>query len=285
MIEHIFHKHPELRHEGARAISHGWANQVWIVGERLVFRFPRTPLGQRELWQEAQVLPELAGRLPVQVPEFLYRSAPEDEIVYAGYRQINGTPLTAELFSRLTSAEKMNLAVTIGSFLTTLHMHTPNIELPTVKKADWEVFFREIETKAFPLLNREEQVWTQEIFDKFLEDPANFTYRPRLLHGDLSAEHLLVQDGKLTGVIDFGDLRIGDPAYDFVGLYVEYGADFTREVLAHYELPHDGTFWQRVSGFYAGRLPFHSILYGVDTGSESHVQAGLHNLRKGVGFP
>lgn len=285
MIESVYRKYPELRPEAARAVAHGWANQVWIIGERLVFRFPRTEQGKRELWQEEQVLPELAGQLGVQIPEFLYRSEPDEEVTYAGYLQIPGEPLTAEIFSNMTSAEKMELAVTLGSFLTTLHMHEPNIQLPTIEKAYWAAFYREIEAKAFPLLSRAEQEWTRELFGAYLEEPENFAYTPRLLHGDLSADHLLARSGKLTGVIDFGDLRIGDPAYDFVGLYVEYGAKFTREVLARYKLPQDEKFWQRVCGFYSGRLPFHSILYGLDTGSERHVIAGLEKLRKGAGLP
>ncbi|ARU62241.1 hypothetical protein CBW65_15420 [Tumebacillus avium] len=280
MIESVYRKHPQLRPEGARAVAHGWANQVWIVGERLVFRFPRTEQGKRELWQEEQVLPELAGKLGVGIPEFLYRSEADEDVTYAGYRQIPGSQLTAEVFSNMTSAEKMELAVTLGSFLTTLHIHEPTIQLPMIAKEHWAAFYREIEAKAFPLLNGVEQDWTRELFRDFLQDPENFAYTPRLLHGDLSADHLLACSGRLTGVIDFGDLRIGDPAYDFVGLYVEYGATFTQEVLAHYKLPQDEKFWQRVSGFYSGRLSFHSILYGLDTGSDRHVQAGLENLRK-----
>ncbi|ASS75919.1 hypothetical protein CIG75_13755 [Tumebacillus algifaecis] len=283
MIESVFRTYPHLRTEAVRPVHHGWANQVWIIGERLVFRFPRHAESRRELMQEMQVLPSLAKSLPVPVPQFLYRSEPDAEVMYVGYEQIPGEPLTKAVFSLLSAPEKFEMAETLGRFLTLLHSHLPEVELPIFAKADWATFFDQIEASVFPVLTPHERASTSAMFSAFLQDPANFMYTPRLLHGDLSCDHLLAQSGKLSGVIDFGDLRIGDPAYDFVGFYVEYGADFTQQVLKHYLLPQDDQFWSRVSGFYTQRLPLHSILYGVETGSELHVQAGLHQFRKGLG--
>ncbi len=282
MIETIYRHHPELRGEAARAIAHGWANQVWIVGERLVFRFPRTAEGKQELRREQLLLPDLARSLPVQVPQFLYQSPLDEEITYVGYQQIPGTPLTPARFQKLDRAKKLKFSVTLASFLTTLHTHRPQISLPTVGKESWEAFYQEIEQKAFSRLNRAERDWTKRSFESFLTDSRNFCYAPRLLHGDFSADHLLHQAGELSGVIDFGDVRLGDPAYDFVGLYAAYGAEFTQEVVKRYGLPQDDLFWQRVTGFYVQRLPFHAILSGLDTGNEERVQIGLQQLREGV---
>jgi aminoglycoside 2''-phosphotransferase len=212
MIEHIFRKHPELKQETVRSVSHGWANQVLIVGERLVFRFPRTAQSKRELWREQQVLAALAPLLPLRVPEFLYFSDPDDAVTYVGYEQIPGTPLTRELFDAMSPSERSEFGVTLGAFLTTLHTYETSVPLPIQKKERWEAFYREIEEKAFPLLSRKEQEETSELFANFLGNSAHFAYTPRLLHGDLSSDHLLAESGKLTGVIDFGDLCFGDPA-------------------------------------------------------------------------
>jgi len=41
---------------------------------------------------------------------------------------------------------------------------------------------------------------------------------PVLLHGDLALSNILYDEGKITGIIDFTDMTVGDAAYDFVGL-------------------------------------------------------------------
>lgn len=52
--------------------------------------------------------------------------------------------------------------------------------------------------------------------------------------------------GKLVAVIDFGDLALGDPAFDFVSFYTWLGRDFVSSVLAQYELPIDDGFSNRL---------------------------------------
>ena len=66
------------------------------------------------------------------------------------------------------------------------------------------------------------------------DDPTGF--RPALLHGDLSPGHVLYDPraGLLTGVIDFGDVMIGDPAWDLVFIYEDYGLDFLARLLPRY---------------------------------------------------
>jgi aminoglycoside phosphotransferase (APT) family kinase protein len=54
-----------------------------------------------------------------------------------------------------------------------------------------------------------------------------------LIHGDLQAEHILLNaDGEAHGVVDFGDAAVGEPVVDYVGLCAWQGWDFTRAALA-----------------------------------------------------
>ena len=74
--------------------------------------------------------------------------------------------------------------------------------------------------------------------DAFLEDDANFAYAPTLLHADLWPEHVLFSRdvGRLAGVIDFGDVSIGDPDYDLAFLALRLGPGFIAGLLRRY--PH-----------------------------------------------
>jgi aminoglycoside 2''-phosphotransferase len=113
----------------------------------------------------------------------------------------------------------------------------------------------------------------------FLDDDRHFRFEPVLLHGDLSPEHILVdlERTAITGVIDFGDAVVGDPAGDFGG----FDAAFRQAALVGYELPIDDTLLSRAVVYW--KLgPFHEVLYGLQIQEQKHVEAGLEGIRRRV---
>jgi aminoglycoside 2''-phosphotransferase len=128
------------------------------------------------------------------------------------------------------------------------------------------------------VLEAHEREWTEQLFEDLPGDERNFQFIPVLVHGDLCPDHILFDRGakRITGVIDFGDVRIGDPACDFQ-LREEYGETFWEELLAHYRLPVDESFFRRLK-FYERRWPFHEILYGLDCGLPERVASGLSKV-------
>ena len=85
---------------------------------------------------------------------------------------------------------------------------------------------------------------------------------PRLIHNDLSPEHLLVDPatGQLIGILDWSDVALGDPVRDVAPLAASHGWRFVREVIAHYPVSVDDAFWQRLQ--FLARLC--SVLWLVD---------------------
>ena len=73
----------------------------------------------------------------------------------------------------------------------------------------------EFEHLVFPLLDKDRRAAAKRLFGD-VETLVDF--KPALLHADLLPEHLLVRDGRLAGVIDWGDARVGDPALDYAWL-------------------------------------------------------------------
>lgn len=67
--------------------------------------------------------------------------------------------------------------------------------------------------------------------------------KPVWVHGDISAGNLLVQDGRLSAVIDFGQLAVGDPACDLAIAWTFF-SEKSRKVFLD-ELPLDGETWAR----------------------------------------
>ena len=120
----------------------------------------------------------------------------------------------------------------------------------------------------------EEQPAAHALFTDYLERSHDFD--PVVLHGDLGPEHLLAKAGRLSGVIDWGDARIGDPALDLAWLLYGTGASFATEVLRAYG--GDGDLRRRA--LYFRRLgPWHEVLFGLKHDRPKLVDSGLMGVR------
>lgn len=180
---------------GVTEVDVGYDFRVLVLDETWVVRIARRPACADALAAEAGFLPALAHTLPVRVPEF--------EFVDGGvavYRLIEGAPLVDE-------------EAGVREFLEALHALDFS-GLP-VKRPDWLETYRrqcdEFRRVAPPALRARAEALFEEV-----ESLVGF--EPALTHSDLGPEHLLCRDGRLVGVIDWGDARVGDPALDYAWL-------------------------------------------------------------------
>ncbi|MGI8478549.1 MAG: phosphotransferase [Gaiellaceae bacterium] len=198
LIAHALGRRPKTTLE----IDDGYDFEVAIVDDEWVFRFPRRSGVAEALELEIGVLPALAPTLPVEVPSFAYVSR---NPLFVGYRLIRGRPIVDE------DAEG------VRAFLEALHAHDTS-GLP-VARHDWVESYREqcaeFERLVFPVVDIERRTQARRLFGD-VETLVEF--KPSLIHADVGPEHLLVRDGRLAGVIDWGDMRLGDPALDYAWL-------------------------------------------------------------------
>jgi hypothetical protein len=88
--------------------------------------------------------------------------------------------------------------------------------------------YRASQAEIFPSLDTKSQAVIAAQFEDFLNNTTNFQFQPSLLHGDFSSEHVLLALGNqlpnphVSGIIDFGELGLGDPAYDLWETLVPY---------------------------------------------------------------
>lgn len=264
-------RYPELSGEPYRVVSSTLQNLAIVVGERLVFRFPLTS-DDASLRLEQKILPKLAKHLPLPIPEFQYASGRKDKVAYVGYPMIPGIPLEKELLIKLDAGQRQMIAKQIAEFLTALHefkgdsmTRVDTHQFRAEWRKTWSAYYRAVEMHVFPHLDRKLRLWIIQVFYDYLYPSENFRFKPCLLHGDFKNDHIFhdPKTGKLTGIIDFGSLRMGDPAYDYHDLCLSYGEPFTRMVLDHYRGPADATFLRRVTRFYAHIIRFSSMIRAV----------------------
>jgi aminoglycoside phosphotransferase (APT) family kinase protein len=233
-------------------VDAGWDYKVLLLDDAWVVRWPRHRLAVEEIEHEVELLPVLAPLLPVAVPQFEYVSR---EPWLVAYRLIRGEPLAAE------DPEG------VRAFLDALHAVAVD-DVPA-RRPDWLKTYREqadeFRRVVLPRLDPDERPRGEALLAE-VETLTDF--RPAVTHSDLGPEHLLVRDGKLVGVIDWGDARIGDPAIDYAWLL--HGPFPDWEV--------DGELRRRARIYH--RLgPWFEVHYGDFTDRPEWVRRGLAGIR------
>jgi aminoglycoside 2''-phosphotransferase len=258
-------------------IESGWDSRVLEVDGQWIFRVARWPEIGKQFRKELQLLLELVDYLPVAVPNPEFAWLDDPNFICMGYRKLNGEALS-------DAAAKTALAAQIGTFLSCLHQFpldaVPQAGLLVLTPDEWRSKYLEFYQWMQKTMQRQVSgaLWKnmRDVWDDFLGTEANFHFTPVLIHGDLGAEHLLVDphSDRLVGVIDWGDACVGDPALDFTGLLASFGADFVSQALASYVRPVDSRFWRRMA-FYRDILPFYQMHYGLEFGKRRYFLEGL----------
>jgi aminoglycoside phosphotransferase (APT) family kinase protein len=207
--------------------------------------------------REALLLLKLATELPcpVPVPELV------DEVEgVLGHRWLPGEPL-------LGRPAPAGLAVTLGRVLRRLHdldvAAFENLGLP-VEGDDLSIF-------AAGLTGPEPLVTTVRG-----RPPEPGRHRV-LVHNDLGAEHLLVTGGRLSGIVDWSDAAVSDPAVDFGRLLRDFGPGFLDDAVTAYGGPPDTGFADRVL-FLARCAALEDLAYGVSTGRADYSAAARASI-------
>jgi aminoglycoside 2''-phosphotransferase len=235
---------PTFAVDEIRLLGSGVDSDAYLVNGEWVFRFPRRLVASLALGREVALLPQLAESLPVAIPYFEHvAERSEDELLFVGYRLIPGEPLTRELFESLSAQAQVQVFATLAAFLGAVHAFDPRkaravgVEnLPTRNMID-EVW-KATRSRVLARMSKDDGRALSDLLTGFRMSIDSSRYKQRLLYADFAPEHILYDRAadRITGIIDWGDMAIGDPDYDQTYLYQDYGADFIRRLLVY--LPH-----------------------------------------------
>ncbi|HIZ36569.1 MAG TPA: aminoglycoside phosphotransferase family protein [Candidatus Ruania gallistercoris] len=202
-------QHPDLAGLELREVLGGWDNQQWRLGEDLAVRLPRTERGPELLRKEQAWLPVLAERLPLPTPVPVRSGAPSErfEHPWAVVRWVHGEPADRAPITAPGSARAL------ADFLATLHQPAP-ADAPVNPPRGLPLDQAGPVDGLFDLIAGSPQARALRVVWDEAGAATAWPGVPLWLHGDLHPANVVVQDGQLAGVIDFGDLCAGDPAWD-----------------------------------------------------------------------
>ena len=228
--------------------SAGTDNALYRLGGDMVVRLPRILGATCQAEKERQWLPRLAPLLPLPIPVPLAKGMPAEGYPWpwSVYRWLEGETATIERV-----ADPRQAATDLGRFVAAMQRIDPAGGPPPGAHNSWRgvpLGRRDAETRVAieALRGTLDAEAVTAAWEAALQAPA--WHGPAVwLHGDLNAANLLVQDGRLNAVIDFGCLGVGDPACDLMAAWTYLSAE-TRDVFRA-ALPADDATWARGRGW------------------------------------
>jgi aminoglycoside 2''-phosphotransferase len=285
-IEHLKQVYPNLVIEDHYLNDIGQNNDVLIINNSLVFRFPKYKNGIVALKKEMEILEYLKNIVSIPIPHPIYHSFESHEPgkVFAGYHIIEGEPLWRKSVEKIKSPELVSfIAAQLVAFLTELHSVSEEEVRGVLKlecmhpEGEMTELFHKIKTKLFPYIRKDAQNDIVHSFEGFLNGKLT-NLKTTLIHGDFGASNILrnPENSKVTGIIDFGGSGIGDPAYDFAGILASYGKDFFDLCIDKY--PNGKEISERVA-FYKSTFALQEALHGVENHDREAFENGLKEYR------
>jgi aminoglycoside phosphotransferase (APT) family kinase protein len=278
---------PDLAGGPVTVLETGWDNTAFVVGGQWLFRFPRREVAVPGVRREIAVLPRLAPRLPLPIPDPQFVGQPSARYPWPffGARLLAGGELAE---SGLPDAGRRGAAGSVGSFLRALHdpglvplvdgaalpvdpmrRATPPVRADRAR----EVLDRLVRRGLWPAGSEVGRFLDQAEREPEGAAPAGSAAGPAepaagsapgssapssgaansggpggsggpgtgplvVSHGDLHVRHLLVDSrGAATGVIDWGDLCLADPAVDLSIAYLGFAGQARADLLSSYGRP------------------------------------------------
>jgi len=213
-------QHPDLAGLTIREVAGGWGNQMWRLGDELAVRVQRMDSTPELQLKERRWLPALAPRLPLPVPVPVRFGEPSERFPkhWTVMTWVPGEPLDHAAISRGAHA-----ADTLAGFLRALHVEAP-AEAPAATDRGahpgnctpgFEKFLQAVAPgDSAADVRAVRAVWDDAVAAGAWEGP------PVWVHGDLHPANVVVSDGTLAGIVDFGDMFAGDPAWDLAAAWV-----------------------------------------------------------------
>lgn len=281
-LQSLVDTYPQLTLCSVRFNSSGQNNDVLIINETFIFRFPKHPHAIKQLEIETAILTEIQDKITLDIPNPTFKNLEFLTVgkTFIGYQLISGEPLWHERLYNIHDNKIIDgLAAQLANFLKELHSvpitKALARELPVYDLRDeWANLYARVQEKLFPHMRPNARDWVVSHFETFLSNPGNFKYSPVLKHGDFGTSNILFDPKTQTinGVIDFGGAGLGDPAYDAAGILSGYGESFVRRFYKTY--PEIESFWERI-WFYKGTFALLEALFGIENNDSEAFSSGI----------
>ena len=238
-LEMIVEVMPELTIDSAIFNTDGLANDVVIINDAIVFRFPLYDWVREDMNHEAACLRLASEVSPIPVPKWTIHRGE-----FISYQKLHGEELTWDQLMRYDDCGKDSAADQLAGFLKGLHsisleqMRTEGIKTSMTMHTydDWLQLYDDVQKDLYPYATIGTKDHIDSLFRRIIADNTFTDHIPAFINGDVASYHILADHHTQTirGIIDFGTAGSGDPALDLASLILHYGEEFVGRIIRRY---------------------------------------------------
>lgn len=246
----IVEQFPQYAHLEIKPVDQGGHdNRTFHLGSEYSIRLPSAQGYERQVEKEQTWLPKIAAHLPLPISQPVAMGVPSADYPWKWsiYRWLEGESANCVT---LSDTDLETIAVQLAQFLTEFHKYDADGAPAPGLHNWWRAAHTSIydedtralteEQKAFIDVSRARSLWQSAIDSTWHKDPV-------WVHGDVASGNLLIKDQKLSAVIDFGCMGIGDPACDLTIAWTFFKGTSRERFKAHVGL--DEQTWERARGW------------------------------------
>ncbi|MFT4967817.1 MAG: aminoglycoside phosphotransferase (APT) family kinase protein [Candidatus Deianiraeaceae bacterium] len=243
----------------------GHDNRTFRLGKEMLIRMPSAKCYASKVEIEQTWLPKLSPHVSFEIPKPLHMGKPSDSYPYnwSIYQWIEGGSLNAIDKNSLN----LNLiAKQLAQFINELH----KIDTTNAPQSGKRTFYRGCSPKFYDEDTRKYIEQLRDIIDvkKALlvwekATSSEWKRQPVWIHGDFAVGNIIIKDGKVNAIIDFGGIAIGDPACD-LAMYWNFFDKQNRNIFKH-NMNLDENTWNRGKVGHYGKLVLKLLIVKIIT--------------------
>lgn len=220
-------------------IEHGYHNIVAVVDKKTVYRFPRDKKAEYWLIAEALILEKLNGKI-TNIPSCLKSSR---DPVFSVQNFLPGEHLSEIQIAALPADKKQQIASELVGFMINYAKLISPEKLASIQKISglsnsplnepWPIYLAKILGQAPLADNPQLEKLARDYYQRWLTVTANDKLPKTVLHDDLHVQNLLFNEGRISGILDFGDSSVGT-ATEEMRNFLPISEDFLQTAIDEY---------------------------------------------------
>ncbi len=218
-------QHPDLIYLPIYLVDAGWDNVIFRLGDKFSVRLPRHQVAAKLIEHEQTWLPLRADRLPIPIPTPYRIGKPTQNYPWRWSVLPWLAGVTADQEEPHANQAKLFIRI-----LRSLHLPAPlNAPKNAVRGVPLSQRAVSVEERLKRLENKTNLITRKirNIWHKALKAPVDV--RDKWLHGDLHPRNILVKNGAIAGIIDWGDITSGDIATDLASIWMLFSEQNIRQ--------------------------------------------------------
>jgi len=279
----LLEKQFKIKIEDIDFIANGWDNDVYKINNKYIFRFPRRDIANKLIKKEGNALPIIKQYVNTLLPNPVFFGNPTNDYPYLflGYDYLRG--LSIEEIDAISSMDSISV---LATFLSQLHS-VPIKEVESIVGYD-DLDRLNINKRKETLIRNTNAIRNIGIYDtleleSYIGNLTNIKLNDEkiLVHGDMHIRNLLYNiDGVVSAVIDFGDIHIGNRAFDISIIYSIIPSKYRNAFFKLYGDVSSATL--DVARFRAIFTNTFLLLYAYDSGNMNLVEKVIVSLNNAL---